>query len=47
MMFLWIVFVDVEHWEICERCEWLNIVLMLVEYILNFSFCVTIPVMAK
>ena len=32
-MFVRIVFVDVLHWEICERFEWLNIVLMLWEYL--------------
>ena len=28
-MFVGIVIVDIEHWKICERCEWLNILLML------------------
>ena len=37
MMFVWIVIVDIEHWEICEHCKWLNIVLMLKEYLLNWS----------
>ena len=35
MMFFGIVIVDVEHCVVCERCEWLNIVLMLIEYILH------------
>ena len=35
MMFVWIVLVDAEHWEICEHCEWLNIVLMVIEYLLD------------
>ena len=31
MMFVLIVIVDIEHREICERCEWLNNVL--IEYL--------------
>ena len=36
-MFVWIVIVDIEYWEICELCEWLNIVLMLKEYLSKWS----------
>ena len=43
--------VDIEHWKFCERFEWLNIVLVLIEYILNISDtiskCFTLSVMTK
>ena len=41
-MFEWIVIVDIEHWEIWERYEWLNIVLMLKEYLLKWSETIAI-----
>ena len=51
VMFVSIVIVDVEHREICERCEKLNIMLMLIEYLLNrndnISNYFTMSVMAK
>ena len=50
VMFMWIDIVDVEHWEICERCKWLNTVLILIEYILirnDISNYFTMAVMAK
>ena len=33
MMFVWIVFVDIEYWKIWGRCEWLDIVFILIEYL--------------
>ena len=46
-----IVIVGVEHWEICERYERLNIGFMLIECLLirndNISNCFTMSVMAK
>ena len=50
-MSVWIVFVDVDRWKICERCEWLNIVLIVIEYLSNrndnISNCLTMFLMAK
>ena len=50
MMFVWLVIFRVEHWENCERCEWLNIVLLMMEYLLkrnDISNCFTMSIMAK